>query len=67
MLTTAAVGANDEATGADRATFKMTDAKLYVSAVILSTEDNVKLSKLLNEGFNRSIYWNSYKIIYNKR
>ena len=57
VLTTAAVGANDEDTGADRATFKITDAKLYVSVVTLSTEDNVKLPKLLNEGFNRSIYW----------
>ena len=66
LLTTAAVGANDEDTGADRATFKITDAKLYVCVVTLSTEDNVKLSKLLNEGFNRYIYWNSYKIIYNK-
>ena len=47
-------------------TFTITDAKLYVPIVTLSAEDNVKLSKLLSEGFNRSIYWNKYKIIPNK-
>ena len=30
-----------------------TDAKLYVPVVTLKTEDNVKFSKLLNEGFKR--------------
>ena len=33
------------------ATFTITDTKLYVPVVTLKTEDNVKLSKLLNEGF----------------
>ena len=32
-------------------TFTITDAKLYVPVVTLSTEDNAKLSKLLTEGF----------------
>ena len=53
-------------TAATTATFKITDAKLYVPIVTLSSEDNVKLSKLLNEGFKRSIYWNKYKVIPNK-
>ena len=35
------------------ATFKMTDAKIYVPVVTLSTEDNVKLTKQLNDGFER--------------
>ena len=48
------------------ATFKITDAKLYVPIVTLSSEDNVKLSKLLSEGFKRRIYWNEYKVIPNK-
>ena len=65
VLTTVAIGANANATGADSATFKITDAKLYEPIVTLSAEDNVKLSKLLSEGFNRSIYWNKYKIIDN--
>ena len=47
-------------------TFTITDAKLYVPVVTLSIEDNEKLSKLLSEGFNRSVYWNKYKIIPNK-
>ena len=51
-------------TAATTATFKITDAKLYVPIVTLSVEDNSKLSKLLNEGFKRSIYWNKYKIIF---
>ena len=37
-------------------TFAITDTKLYVPIVSLSAEDNVKLSKLLGEGFKRSIY-----------
>ena len=46
-------------------TFTITDAKLYVPIVTLSAEDNAKLSKLLGEGFKRSIYWNKYKVIDN--
>ena len=48
---------------AEPSTFTITDAKLYVPIVTLSTEDNAKLSKLLSEGFKRSVYWNNYKII----
>ena len=29
--------------------------------VTLSTKDNVNLTKQLNEGFKRSVYWNEYK------
>ena len=42
------------------ATFKITDAKLCVPIVTLSAEDNAKLLILLNEGFERSVYWNEY-------
>ena len=38
--------------------FKITDAKLYVPIVTLSSKDNVKLVKLLEEGFKRPVYWN---------
>ena len=51
-------------TVANTATFKITDAKLYVPIVTLKTEDNTKLSKLLSKGFKRPIYWNKYKIIF---
>ena len=66
VLTTAEIGANADATGADGATFEITDAKLYVPVVTLSAEDNVKLVKQLNEGFKRPVYWNKYKVTHNK-
>ena len=46
------------------ATFTITDTKHYVPIITLKTKDNTKLSKLLNEGFKRSIYWNKYKMIF---
>ena len=42
-------------------TFKITNTKLYVPIVTLSTKDNVKLIKLLEEGFKRPVYWNEYQ------
>ena len=45
------------------ATFTITDTKLYVPVVTLKIEDNAKLSKLLSEGFKRSVYWNKYQDI----
>ena len=41
--------------------FKITSTKLYVPIVTLSTKDNVSLTKQLNEGFKRPVYWNEYK------
>ena len=58
MLTTPA--------NANKAIFKITDAKLYVPIVTLSAEGNAKLSKLLTKGFKRTIYWNECKVINNK-
>ena len=49
------------------ATFKITDAKRYITIATFSSEDNVKLSKLLRKGFKRPVYWNEYKVIPNKR
>ena len=66
VLTSAAISVDANATGVDSATFKVTDAKLYIPIVTLSAEDNVKLSKLLSDGFERPIYWNKYKVIDNK-
>ena len=54
-------------TAANTATFTITDAKLYVPIITLSTEDNCKLTKLLNEGFKKPIYWNEYKVTPNKQ
>ena len=41
--------------------FKITNTKLYLHVVTLSTKDNVKFTKQLNEGFKRSAYWNQHK------
>ena len=41
--------------------FAITDGKLHVPIVTLSTKDSENLAKQLNEGFKRSVYWNSYE------
>ena len=43
------------------AKFEITDAKLHVPIATLSTKDSANLTKQLNEGFKRSVYWNSYE------
>ena len=45
----------------DSAKFAITDAKLHVPIVTLSTKDSANLTKQLNKGFKRSVYWNSYE------
>ena len=40
---------------------QITDTKLYVSVVILSKENNIKLLKQLKTGFKRTIKWNKYR------
>ena len=39
-------------------TFKIANTKLYVPILTLSSKDNLKLVKLLEEGFKRPAYWN---------
>ena len=46
-------------TGAGR--FAITDTKLYVPVVTLSTQDNAKLLEQLKSGFKRTINWNKYQ------
>ena len=41
--------------------FILTDAKLYVPVITLSTQDNVKLLKHLESGFKRLTNWNKYQ------
>ena len=45
----------------DEASFKITSTKLYVRIVTLSSKDNIKLVKLLEDGFSRPVYWNEYQ------
>ena len=42
-------------------TFAITDTKLYVSVVTLSTQDNAKLLEQLKLGFKRAINWKKYQ------
>ena len=42
-------------------TFKITDTKLYVPVVTLSTEDDNKLLEQLKLEFKRTIKWNKYR------
>ena len=44
-----------------RATFWKNNAKLYVSVVTLSINDNIKLFKNLKQGLKRTISWNKYR------
>ena len=43
------------------ATFKITDTKLYVSVVTLSTKDDNNFLEQLKSGFKRTIKWNKYR------
>ena len=40
--------------------FAITDTKLYLPVVTLSTQDNVKLLRQLKSGFKRIIIWNKH-------
>ena len=43
----------------ETAKFEITDTKLHVAIVTLSTKDSAILTKQLNKGFKGSVYWNS--------
>ena len=43
---------------AGETTFKLTNTELYVP---ITTNNNINLTKQLNEGFKRYVYWNEYK------
>ena len=42
------------------ATFQINNAKLYVTVVALSINDNIKFLKNIKQGFKRTIYWNKF-------
>ena len=42
-------------------TFAITDTKLYVPVITLSTQDKAKLLQQLKSGFKRTINWNKYQ------
>ena len=51
----------DSPTAAQEPTFTITDTKLYVPVVTLSTQDNAKLLEQLKSGFKRTINRNKYE------
>ena len=57
-----AAGADNIDANSNNITFTIKDTKLYVLAVTFSAKVSQKLSKFLSKGFERSVYWNEYKI-----
>ena len=56
--------ANPTVTAIDNPTnaaFKITDTKLYILVVTLSTENNKRLLEQLRAGFKRTVKWNKYR------
>ena len=41
--------------------FQITKGELYIRVVTLNTQNNNRLSRLLSEGFERTVIWNEYK------
>ena len=58
MTTRNAEGDNPAIVAPSGATFKITDTKLYVPVVTLSTENDKKLLEQLKSGFKRTVKWN---------
>ena len=54
--------ADNSHVNSDNITFAIKDRKSYVPVVTLSARNYQKLSKRLSKGFERSVYWNEYKI-----
>ena len=47
--------------------FKITSTNLHAPTVTLSTKDNVNLTKQLNEGFKRLVYWTNINQTYKQK
>ena len=54
-------GADNISDNSNHIVFTIKDTKSYVPVVTLSARENEKLSKLLSQGFKRSVYLNEYK------
>ena len=58
VLTSSSTCVITSSTGAD--TFTITDTKLYIPVLSLSTQENANLLQLLKSGFKRTINCNKY-------
>ena len=56
-----APGADNANVNSNNIIFTIKKSKLYVSVVTVLARENQKLSKRLNNRFERSVYWNEYK------
>ena len=56
-----AIGGGNRDNAPTSATLSITDCKLYVPAVTLSKDDEIKLLINLKSGFKREIIWNKYR------
>ena len=63
ILRTSAIRENNRVTATETigVTFQINNAKLYVSVVTLSINDNIKLLPNIKQGFIRTISWNKYR------
>ena len=59
ILTWLSTCVTTDSTGVGR--FAITDTKLYVPVVTLSTQENAKLLQQLKSGFKRTINWNKFQ------
>ena len=59
ILTWSSACVTTNSTGAGQSA--VTDTKIYVPVVTLSTQDNAKLLQQLKSGFKRTINWNKYQ------
>ena len=56
-----AAGADNTSANPNIIIFTIKDTKYYVAVVTLSPRDDQILSKLLDKGFEQSVYWNGYE------
>ena len=55
------IGGDNRDNAPTGATLNISDCKLYIPAVTLSTDDEIKLLTNLKSGFKREIIWNKYR------
>ena len=60
----ASTGTDNADDNSDDIVFTIKETKLCVPVITLSAKDNQKLLKLLSKGFERSVHWNEYIVLW---
>ena len=60
----ASTGTDNADDNSDDIVFTIKETKLRVPVITLSAKDNQKLLKLLSKGFERSVHWNEYMVLW---